>query len=74
MKRILKRFKLNKNIRNFNIDIRNFEKLNKTLTKLTGFYFSFFAQSLVGDSYKSLYIILNKYKWYFKFIRDTQIG
>ena len=46
-------FKMKKNIKNFDIDIRNFEKLNKVIKKIKpDFIFHFAAQSLVGASYK----------------------
>ncbi len=46
-------FKLKKNIKNFNIDIRNFKKLNKVIKKIKpDFIFHFAAQSLVTTSYK----------------------
>jgi CDP-glucose 4,6-dehydratase len=46
-------FKMKKNIKNFDIDIRNFEKLNKLIKKIKpDFIFHFAAQSLVGASYK----------------------
>lgn len=49
-----KNFKMKKNIKNFNIDIRNFDKLNKIITKIKPDYiFHFAAQSLVGVSYKN---------------------
>ena len=48
-----KKFKLNKNIKNFDIDIRNFKKLNNIILRIKpDFIFHFAAQSLVGDSYK----------------------
>ena len=48
-----KNFKMKKNIKNFDIDIRNFEKLNKVIKKIKpDFIFHFAAQSLVGASYK----------------------
>ena len=54
-----KKFKLNKNIKNFDIDIRNFKKLNNIILRIKpDFIFHFAAQSLVGDSTKSQYIIL----------------
>ena len=47
-----KKFKLNKNIKNYNIDIRNFKKFNNILCRIKpDFIFHFAAQSLVGDSY-----------------------
>ena len=47
-------FKMKKNIKNFDIDIRNFEKLNKLIKKIKpDFIFHFAAQSLVGASYKN---------------------
>lgn len=46
-------FKMKKNIKNYDIDIRNFEKLNKLIKKIKpDFIFHFAAQSLVGASYK----------------------
>ena len=49
-----KNFKMKKNIQNFNIDIRNFDKLNKVIRKIKpDFIFHFAAQSLVGASYKN---------------------
>ena len=46
-------FKMKKNIKNFDIDIRNFDKLNKVIKKIKpDFIFHFAAQSLVGASYK----------------------
>ena len=45
---------MKKNITNFNLDIRNFEKLNKIMTKIKPDYiFHFAAQALVGASYKN---------------------
>ena len=50
----IKNFKLKKNVKNFNIDIRNFVKLNKIITKIKpDFIFHFAAQSLVGNSFKN---------------------
>ena len=50
----IKNFKLKKNVKNFNIDIRNFEKLNKIIRKIKPhFIFHFAAQSLVGNSFKN---------------------
>ena len=50
----IKNFRLKKNVKNFNIDIRNFEKLNKIITKIKpDFIFHFAAQSLVGNSFKN---------------------
>ena len=50
----IKNFRLLKNVKNFNIDIRNFEKLNKIITKIKpDFIFHFAAQSLVGNSFKN---------------------
>ena len=50
----IKNFKLKKNVKNFNIDIRNFEKLNKIIRKIKpDFIFHFAAQSLVGNSFKN---------------------
>ena len=50
----IKHFRLKKNVKNFNIDIRNFEKLNKIITKIKpDFIFHFAAQSLVGNSFKN---------------------
>jgi CDP-glucose 4,6-dehydratase len=47
-------FKMKKNIKNFDIDIRNFDKLNKLIKKIKpNFIFHFAAQSLVGASYKN---------------------
>lgn len=49
-----KNFRMKKNIKNFNIDIRNFKKLNKVIKKIKpDFIFHFAAQSLVGDSYSN---------------------
>ena len=49
----IKNFKMKKIVKNFNIDIRNFRKLNKIITKIKpDFIFHFAAQSLVGTSYK----------------------
>ena len=50
----IKNFRLKKNVKNFNIDIRNFVKLNKIITKIKpDFIFHFAAQSLVGNSFKN---------------------
>ena len=50
----IKNFRLKKNVKNFNIDIRNFVKLNKIITKIKpDFIFHFAAQSLVGKSFKN---------------------
>jgi len=50
----IKNFKLKKTVKNFNIDIRNFAKLNKIITKIKpDFIFHFAAQSLVGNSFKN---------------------
>ena len=50
----IKNFRLKKNVKNFNIDIRKFEKLNKIITKIKpDFIFHFAAQSLVGNSFKN---------------------
>ena len=50
----IKNFKLKKTVKNFNIDIRNFVKLNKIITKIKpDFIFHFAAQSLVGKSFKN---------------------
>ena len=50
----IKNFRLKKNVKNFNIDIRNFEKLNKIIRKIKpDFIFHFAAQSLVGNSFKN---------------------
>ena len=50
----IKNFKLKKTVKNFNIDIRNFAKLNKIITKIKpDFIFHFAAQSLVGKSFKN---------------------
>ena len=50
----IKNFKLKKTVKNFNIDIRNFVKLNKIITKIKpDFIFHFAAQSLVGNSFKN---------------------
>ena len=50
----IKNFRLKKNVKNFNIDIRNFVKLNKVITKIKpDFIFHFAAQSLVGKSFKN---------------------
>ena len=38
-----KNFKMKKNIKNFNIDIRNFDKLNKIITKIKPDYIFHFA-------------------------------
>tara|TARA_B100001059_G_C17814457_1_gene574264 strand:+ start:435 stop:1496 length:1062 start_codon:yes stop_codon:yes gene_type:complete len=49
----IKNFRMKKNIKNFNIDIRNFEKLNKIVKRIKpDFIFHFAAQALVGSSYK----------------------
>ena len=46
-------FKIKKNVKNYNIDIKNFAKLNKVINKIKPDYiFHFAAQSLVGSSYK----------------------
>jgi len=48
-----KNFKMRKNVINYDIDIRNFKKLKKTINQIKpNFIFHFAAQSLVGDSYK----------------------
>lgn len=48
-----KNFKMKKNVKNYDIDIRNFKKLKKTINQIKpNFIFHFAAQSLVGDSYK----------------------
>jgi CDP-glucose 4,6-dehydratase len=50
----IKNFRLKKDVKNFNIDIRNFVKLNKIITKIKpDFIFHFAAQSLVGNSFKN---------------------
>ena len=50
----IKNFRLKKDVKNFNIDIRNFVKLNKIITKIKpDFIFHFAAQSLVGKSFKN---------------------
>lgn len=49
----LNNFKIKKNIKNFDVDIRNFQKLNTLIKKIKpDFIFHFAAQSLVGASYK----------------------
>jgi CDP-glucose 4,6-dehydratase len=50
----IKNFNLKKDIKNFNIDIRNFNKLKKVIFQIRpNFIFHFAAQSLVGRSYKN---------------------
>lgn len=50
----IKNFKMDKYIKNFNIDVRDFKKLNKVITQIKPeFIFHFAAQSLVGASYKN---------------------
>ena len=45
---------MKKNIKNFDIDIRDFKILNKVIKKIKpDFIFHFAAQSLVGASYKN---------------------
>ena len=45
-----KNFKMRKNVINYDIDIRNFKKLKKTINQIKpNFIFHFAAQSLVGD-------------------------
>jgi len=46
-------FKIKNNIKNFDVDIRNFKKLHKVIKKIKpDFIFHLAAQSLVGASYK----------------------
>ena len=48
-----KNFKMEKNMKNYNIDIRNFKKFNKIINYIKpNFIFHFAAQSLVGESFK----------------------
>ena len=50
----IKKFKIKKSVKNFNIDIRNLKKLSRTINKIKPDYiFHFAAQSLVGASYKN---------------------
>ena len=50
----IKNFKMKKNIKNFNFDIRNLNKLKRVIDNIKpNFIFHFAAQALVGDSYKN---------------------